>query len=835
MKNHSKTCFIQQTIAIFILSLVCLAVPAVQATAAVRQTMGDLPIEGRYAVSASIGHDRAEYHGRMTGGAIEADNTGNTFTARFGQTGVEIGTGSSSFSLRPAAWGYGDELSWLLPGVPQAVENLVSYNRGTVQEWYVNGPLGLQQGFTVIEKPKAGLGPLTIAMALVGVEAGTVDADGRGVMLTKLDGGVQYRYSGLVVRDAAGREADAWMEAKADTLQLCVDDAGLSYPLYIDPVIQTAKLLASDGAAEDYFGSSVAISGDTVVVGSQGADVGANTHQGAAYVFVKTAEGWVDMTQTAKLTASDGAVNDFFGGTVAVSGETVVVGVPNVDGFRGSAYVFVKPAGGWADMTQTARLTAADGAPGDFFGNSIAVSADAVLVGAFDDSIGANEYQGSAYVFEKPAGGWADMTQTAKLTASDGAAEDEFGATVAISGDMVVVGAYSDDIGANANQGSAYVFEKPAGGWADMTQAAKLTTSDGAAEDSFCVVAISGDTVVVGAYGDDIGANAGQGSAYVFEKPAGGWADMTQTAKLTAPDGAAEDAFGGCVAISGDTVLVGAPYNDFNTGQNQGSAYVFVKPAGGWADMTLASRLNVAGGAADNFGSSVAVSGDTVVAGSQGTDVGANANQGSAYVFRFFGDEPTLQATDVTFSSSTAGSMTVNWTPGNGTNSIVLMKQGSAVDETPVDGITYTPDTRFGSGEQIGTGNYVVYTGSGSSVTVTGLRPSKTYYVAVYEFNNVPRFQAENYLTTNPATGSQGVKLCPAIKIYGEGSGEVELLRRYRDEVLEQTAAGGLVVSLYYKLAPMADKMIDNSLYLRQTTKRIIDMLLPSIKRRMER
>ena len=105
MKNHSKTCFIEQTIAIFILSLVCLAVPAVQATAAVRKNMGDLPIEGRYAVSASIGNDRAEYHGRMTGGAIEADNTGNTFTVRFGQTGVEIGTGSSGFHLRSGSLG----------------------------------------------------------------------------------------------------------------------------------------------------------------------------------------------------------------------------------------------------------------------------------------------------------------------------------------------------------------------------------------------------------------------------------------------------------------------------------------------------------------------------------------------------------------------------------------------------------------------------------------------------------------------------------------------------------------------------------------------------------
>jgi len=636
-----------------------------------------------------------------------------------------------------------------------------------------------------------------------------------------------------VVRDAGGREAEAWLEAKAGMLKICVDDTGLTYPLYIDPVIQMAKLTASDGAANDGFGMSVAMSGDTVVVGA-GTDVGTNTHQGAAYVFVKPAGGWVAMTQAAKLTASDGAVNDFFGANVAVSGETVVVGVNNDDGNRGSAYVFVKPAGGWTDMTQTAKLTAADGASGDSFG-VVAVSGDTVVVGALNANIGANLGQGSVYVFVKPAGGWTDMTQTAKLTAADGAAEDYFGSSVAISGDTVVVGAYGDDIGANANQGSAYVFEKPAGGWTDMTQAAKLTAPDGAAEDAFGVVAVSGDTVVVGAYGDDIGANANQGSAYVFEKPAGGWADMTQAAKLTASDGADNDSFGGSVAVSGDTVVVGAGYDDFGTIQNQGSAYVFVKPAGGWVDMTLAAKLKVSGGAADHFGSSIAMSGDTVVAGASGTDVGANTDQGSAYVFRFFGDEPTLQATDVTFSAIRAGSMTVNWIPGNGNGSIVLMKQDSAVDATPVDGTAYTPGTKFGSGEQIGTGNYVVYAGSGISVTVNGLRPSKTYYVAVYEFNNVPRFQAENYLITNPATDSQKTKLCLAVKLYGEESAEVDLLRRYRDEVLEQTAAGTVVVNLYYNVAPMAEIMIDNNPYLRQTAKRIIDKMLPVIKQLLER
>jgi hypothetical protein len=225
-------------------------------------------------------------------------------------------------------------------------------------------------------------------------------------------------------------------------------------------------------------------------------------------------------------------------------------------------------------MTETAKLTASDGADYDYFGFfSIAISGDTVVVGAVGDDIGANTDQGSAYVFVKPPGGWGNMTQTAKLTASDGAAGDWFGNSVAISGDTVVVAAAAADIGANTDQGSAYVFVKPPGGWGNMTETAKLTASDGADSDQFgASVAISGDTVVVGAVGDDIGANTDQGSAYVFVKPAGGWTNMTETAKLTASDGAYGDRFGFSVAISGDTVVVGAPWKE--------SAYVFVEPHG---------------------------------------------------------------------------------------------------------------------------------------------------------------------------------------------------------------------------------------------------------------
>jgi hypothetical protein len=282
------------------------------------------------------------------------------------------------------------------------------------------------------------------------------------------------------------------------------------------------------------------------------------------------------MTQTARLSASDWTTAIFFASSVAINGDTIVVGDPLgiVKGnSSGAAYVFVKPATGWTDMTQTAKLWPSDGVAEDRFGREVAISGDAIVVGApYDDDKGTDS--GSAYVFVKPVTGWADMTQTAKLAASDEAAWDNFGLSVAISGETIVVGDPFDD-DKSLNAGSAYVFVKPATGWADMTQTAKLTASDGAARDWFgWCVAISGDTIVVGdLHGDDT-MGTDFGSAYVYAKPATGWTDMTQTARLTAIDGAAGDAFGDAVAINGDTIVIGAPSDD-DKGSFSGSAYVF--------------------------------------------------------------------------------------------------------------------------------------------------------------------------------------------------------------------------------------------------------------------
>jgi hypothetical protein len=386
-------------------------------------------------------------------------------------------------------------------------------------------------------------------------------------------------------------------------------------------LVEQANLTASDGAANDHFGESVSISGNTVVVGAPSV-----SGAGAAYVFT---ESGTIVTQTAKLTASDGEAHNEFGDSVSISGSTVVVGAPFAtaggDSQNGAAYVFTEPGSGWANMTQTAELTSSKGRSGDAFGASVSISGTTVAVGAG----GAKSDQGAAYVFTEPGSGWANMTQTAELTASDGAVGDYLGNSVSIDGNTLVVGDGSQGLGA------AYVFAEPSSGWASMTQTAKLTASDGAAGDLFgWSVSTNGNTVVVGAQYAEVGSNRHQGAAYVFTELDPGWANATQTAKLTASDGVAGDDFGLSVAISSNTVVVGADKIRFLGATGPGAAYIVTEPSSGWVSVAQADELTPSGGAAfDYFGYSVSISGNTVVVGADEARVGANANQGEAYVF----------------------------------------------------------------------------------------------------------------------------------------------------------------------------------------------------------
>ncbi|MBK8430871.1 MAG: FG-GAP repeat protein [Chloroflexi bacterium] len=377
-------------------------------------------------------------------------------------------------------------------------------------------------------------------------------------------------------------------------------------PEAMTALTEQAKLTASDAAANDNFGVSVAVSGDTAVIGAYWDNNDGGIDSGSAYVFTRSGGVW---SEQAKLTASDPAMNDFFGIAVAVSGDTAVIGAYLDDdggSDSGSAYVFTRTGGVWS---QQAKLTASDAAAGDSFGWSVAISGDTAVIGAAMDNDG-GENSGSAYVFTRTEGVWS---QQAKLTASDAAALDQFGIAVAVSGDTAVIGADGNDDG-GSNSGSAYVFTRMGVVW---SQQAKLTANDPAMDDWFgSSVAVSGDTAVIGAYGDDDG-GSDSGSAYVFTRTGGVW---SQQAKLTASDPAAGDWFGRSVAVSGDTAVIGARGDD-DGGDASGSAYVFTRTGGVWSEQAKLTASDAA--ANDNFGIAVAISGGTAIIGAIGMTMGA--------------------------------------------------------------------------------------------------------------------------------------------------------------------------------------------------------------------
>ncbi len=306
---------------------------------------------------------------------------------------------------------------------------------------------------------------------------------------------------------------------------------------------QQQELTAADGATTDSFGNTVSISGDTIVVGAYN-----HPGNGRAYVYTRSGTTW---SQQQELTAADGVAGDVFGWSVSVSGDTILVGVYNhkvgSNAQQGSAYVFTRSGTTWS---QQQELTAADGVANDFFGASVSVSGDTALVGAYLHQVGNNAAQGSAYVFTRSGTTW---TQQQELTAADGAANDAFGNAVALSGDTILVGVPTHQVGTNAAQGAAYVYARSGTTW---TQQQELTAADGLANDQFGVsVSVSGETVLVGASSHTVGNNAHQGSAYVFTRSGTTW---TRQRELTAADGATNDAFGFSVSISGDTIVAGA-------------------------------------------------------------------------------------------------------------------------------------------------------------------------------------------------------------------------------------------------------------------------------------
>jgi T5SS/PEP-CTERM-associated repeat protein len=513
-------------------------------------------------------------------------------------------------------------------------------------------------------------------------------------MLTNLMAGATYHFRAVASNSIA-------MTAGADQ-NFCTPDGELTQDAYVK---------ASNASRSDSFGESVAASDNTVVIGAPGEDSNATgvngdqsnnlgTNSGAAYVLVRNGNSWA---QQAYLKASNTGIGDEFGSRIAISGDTLVVGTGfedsnatgvNGDGSdntatnSGAAYVFVRNGTNWI---QQAYLKASNTEAQDEFGSAVAVSGDTIVVGAFSEASGATGINGNqadnsvrgagaAYVFVRSGTNWS---QQAYLKASIAGVINSFGISVAVSGDTIVVGAnrFAD----SSFVGAAYVFVRSGTIW---TQQALLRASNPGTNDGFggSAVAISGDTIVVGAVSEDsnaTGVNGDQynnsatqsGAAYVFVRNGTNW---TQQAYLKANNTGANDLFGGSVDISGDTVVAGAMDEYSNatgingdghddSATNSGAAYVFVRSGTNWCQRAYLKASNTEMG--DEF-SKVAISGDIIVAGARGEDsnaTGINGDQnnnlasfsGAAYVFRMVPSAaPTLS-----IAPSGASQVTLSWTP----------------------------------------------------------------------------------------------------------------------------------------------------------------------------
>jgi hypothetical protein len=556
-----------------------------------------LPEVAQPVVSATLGRDDRSYHVSCTGGEPRLINRAQSLKARFTAHGMNIRADEAHWNLALRGYGYGARPEPVAVVTPHGDANRVEYRRGALTEWYVNGPLGLEQGFTLAREPGNRNGePLMIDFAMSGELTATIDRSGRSLTLSS-HGRPALRYGGLTATDAHGRELPAWLEVADNHLRLLVDDAAARYPISVDPLLQAATLTASDGVAADQLGYAVSMSGDgsTIAVGARGPFVG-QTHPGAAYVFVRSANGWNDTTEKAKLTGSDSVAGDDFGNSVAISRDASVVVVSAASAMiggnedQGAIYVFERPAGGWASSNELTKLTVSDGMANDFFGAGVAVSdnGSTIVAGLIGESDGAY-FHGAAYVFQRALTsiGWGPYQERATLSNSDPFYDgsdtcqtlcgDDFGSPVAISGDGATIG-----VGAAAFPGAVYVYVRPDTGWASANETAKVTSSDAAGQFG-TDLSFSQDagTLAVGT----LQAPYPRGAVYVFLKPDTGWASTsTHTAKLTASDN--PNFLGISTRISGDGKTIAAVAFSLAN-----SVHIYPKPDTGWADATETVQL----------------------------------------------------------------------------------------------------------------------------------------------------------------------------------------------------------------------------------------------------
>lgn len=588
-------------------------------------------------IQAAQAQGGAEYALSQQGEAMSGRSVAQAMELRFDARGVRL-TGMSASA--PPSWqvstrllrfrcgGTTQPLSEATPTAStEAIRNRkVAYERGSLTEWYENGPLGLEQGFTVPTPPAdcgPGLRPRELGFEVQIDSALEVHLreDGGGSLELRDERGITRAiYSDLYALDARGRELPARMEydPPSRSVHLLVDASDAQYPVRVDPLwSQQAKLVPADTHVFDSFGAAVALSGETAIVGAT------MLGTGRAYAFERSGSAW---TQLSKIEPGDGSRDNFFGSAVAVSGNLVAVGAPLLtsSGKSEAGRVYLYGRTTRSSWLQEESLSPTSLTPDSNFGRAVALDGDTLLVGAPGTTIGGVSFAGSAYVFVRRGGSWS---QQAVLAPPDGVGAYEFGWAVALSGNTALVTAPIADTAAGTAAGKSYVFVRSGTSWAWQ---ATLVASDGQANDYLgTAAALQGDTAVLGAYNALVRGAYFAGKAYVFSRSATTWTQEAQLLPSKSEDGAE---FGIAVAISGQTVAVGA-HGDSPIGVSRaGQVHTFERsgtPAS-WRETQLARAPDPL--KQGRFGTSVALSGSTLIAGAPGGNRDASLG-GSAYVF----------------------------------------------------------------------------------------------------------------------------------------------------------------------------------------------------------
>ncbi len=387
-------------------------------------------------------------------------------------------------------------------------------------------------------------------------------------------------------------------------------------------VAEQGVLLASDAEPHDHFARSVSLDGDTIAIGARDNDDECpgdpDCDSGSVYVYTRTGTVW---SEQQKILAADASEGDDFGDSVALWGDTLVVGAPGVDASginAGAVYVFTRTGTVWSQ--QGARLLPSNIGANDCLGGSVGLESDLLVAGArFHDGTSLFD-SGSAYVYSRAGTTW---TEEAELEASDATSFDRFGTSVHAGTNRVVIGSPHDDA-PGLNSGSAYVFSRAGTVW---SQEAKLTPTGASGSDEFGTsVSLDASRIVVGAPFADR-TTVTPGAAFVFERAGTVW---TETATLMSIDLDGNDRFGHSVDNRSGTIVVGASM-DNHLGVTMGSTYVFEQTGTSWVQE--AKVLPFAGGFQDEFGQSVSTDGNSIAVGSWRREDTAGVEQGAGYAF----------------------------------------------------------------------------------------------------------------------------------------------------------------------------------------------------------